>query len=165
MTEAVPVPGFPENWCLWLRWRQKTCNYLNSKHFFIPIFPSASSRQYLVTAIRPQLQNVCVYHDKHTMTVLCQNPTNMKMVCAPGRTRTCNPRIRSPMLYPVELRAHNRSGREDSNLRHPAPKAGALPDCATPRYAEQNYMVKHFQVKLILLKFGTTSRTVPRIRR
>jgi len=25
------------------------------------------------------------------------------------------------------------SGREDSNLRHPAPKAGALPDCATPR--------------------------------
>ena len=25
------------------------------------------------------------------------------------------------------------SGREDSNLRHPAPKAGALPGCATPR--------------------------------
>ena len=27
------------------------------------------------------------------------------------------------------------SGRQDSNLRHPAPKAGALPDCATPRRA------------------------------
>ncbi len=27
----------------------------------------------------------------------------------------------------------NWSGRQDSNLRHPAPKAGALPDCATPR--------------------------------
>jgi hypothetical protein len=26
------------------------------------------------------------------------------------------------------------SGREDSNLRPPAPKAGALPDCATPRH-------------------------------
>ncbi len=26
-----------------------------------------------------------------------------------------------------------RSGREDLNLRPPAPKAGALPDCATPR--------------------------------
>src|SRR5437764_4009961 len=26
-----------------------------------------------------------------------------------------------------------KSGREDSNLRPPAPKAGALPDCATPR--------------------------------
>src|SRR5205085_8602694 len=27
-----------------------------------------------------------------------------------------------------------KSGREDLNLRHPAPKAGALPDCATPRH-------------------------------
>ena len=27
---------------------------------------------------------------------------------APGRTRTCNPRLRRPMLYPVELRALNR---------------------------------------------------------
>jgi hypothetical protein len=26
------------------------------------------------------------------------------------------------------------SGREDLNLRPPAPKAGALPDCATPRH-------------------------------
>jgi hypothetical protein len=26
------------------------------------------------------------------------------------------------------------SGREDLNLRLPAPKAGALPGCATPRY-------------------------------
>ena len=26
------------------------------------------------------------------------------------------------------------SGRRDSNPRHPAPKAGALPDCATPRH-------------------------------
>src|SRR5436853_6393422 len=29
------------------------------------------------------------------------------------------------------------SGREDSNLRPPAPKAGALPDCATPRRVAQ----------------------------
>ena len=26
------------------------------------------------------------------------------------------------------------SGREDLNLRHPAPKAGTLPDCVTPRF-------------------------------
>ena len=89
----------------------------------------------------------------------------------PAATRTRNPRIRSPMLYPVELQAHRYrnqqcipeirflspssrefdrsrkqliipkkqehigfwSGREDLNLRHPAPKAGALPGCATPR--------------------------------
>ena len=29
---------------------------------------------------------------------------------------------------------HAWSGREDSNLRPPGPKPGALPDCATPRY-------------------------------
>ena len=28
------------------------------------------------------------------------------------------------------------SGREDLNLRHPAPKAGALPGCATPRLTQ-----------------------------
>ena len=28
------------------------------------------------------------------------------------------------------------SGREDLNLRPPAPKAGALPGCATPRLIE-----------------------------
>ncbi len=29
------------------------------------------------------------------------------MIGAPGRTRTCNRRIRSPVLYPVELRARD----------------------------------------------------------
>ncbi len=28
-----------------------------------------------------------------------------RRIGAPGRTRTCNPRLRRPMLYPVELRA------------------------------------------------------------
>lgn len=51
----------------------------------------------------------------------------------PGRIRTCYPRLRRPMLYPDELRAQIWSGWRDSNPRHPAPKAGALPDCATPR--------------------------------
>ena len=60
---------------------------------------------------------------------------------APGRTRTCNRRLRRPMLYPVELRAQNPpvqltrswSGQTDSNRRPSAPKADALPDCAMPR--------------------------------
>ena len=34
------------------------------------------------------------------------------------------------------------SGREDLNLRHPAPKAGALPGCATPRRWNDNH--SHF---------------------
>ena len=60
----------------------------------------------------------------------------------PDKTRTCNPQLRRLVLYPVELRAvreqaiktaNSWSGREDLNLRHLAPKASALPDCATPR--------------------------------
>jgi hypothetical protein len=68
----------------------------------------------------------------------------------PTRARTCAPRLHLvPGCYPTPLwPTHRRrdaeplerihadllwSGREDSNLRHPAPKAGALPGCATPR--------------------------------
>src|SRR4029077_20459197 len=39
---------------------------------------------------------------------------------APGGSRTPDPRIRNPLLYPTELQAHGGktwSGREDSNLR------------------------------------------------
>ena len=61
-------------------------------------------------------------------------------VGVPGRIRTCDPQLRRLLLYPTELRGRRAtraaakwSGREDSNLRPPAPKAGALPDCATPR--------------------------------
>src|SRR5206468_12632885 len=38
---------------------------------------------------------------------------------APGRSRTCDPRIRSPMLYPTELQAH-----QEVTIHHL---------CATPR--------------------------------
>ena len=58
---------------------------------------------------------------------------------APGRTRTCNIRLRRPVLYPVELRAQRWSGWRDSNPRPTAPKAVALPGCATPRRFRQYY--------------------------
>src|SRR5581483_2314574 len=65
----------------------------------------------------------------------------------PGGIRTPDPRLRRPLLYPAELQAvvlriredaqnspaAPRSGRLDLNQRPPAPKAGALPGCATPR--------------------------------
>ena len=35
----------------------------------------------------------------------------------------------------LEITGGEWSGRQDLNLRHPAPKAGALPGCATPRMA------------------------------
>ena len=75
---------------------------------------------------------------------------------APGRTRTCDHRLRRPVLYPAELRALDGprldsrtfppgaplpaaepcdrwSGQRDLNPRPSAPKADALPDCAMPR--------------------------------
>src|SRR2546425_12974853 len=56
-------------------------------------------------------------------------------VGAPGRNRTCDNQLRRLGLSPTELRARLIwSGREDLNLRRPAPKAGALPGCATPRH-------------------------------
>ena len=63
----------------------------------------------------------------------------------PGGTRTHNPQLRRLVLYPVELRAdipclpgQDWSGWRDLNSRHPAPKAGALPGCATPRNSGAN---------------------------
>ncbi len=44
------------------------------------------------------------------------------------------------------------SGREDLNLRPPAPHAGALPGCATPRTAAHHTAMK---------KAGTDLKSVP----
>ena len=80
--------------------------------------------------------------------------THRKNIGAPGGSRTPDPRLRRPLLYPTELRAQpgpvlrapgcrlprpsdstfKESGRRDSDPRPPAPKAGALPGCATPRH-------------------------------
>ena len=42
---------------------------------------------------------------------------------APGRTRTCDPRLRRPVLYPAELRAHVR---ESILLTYQAPESPTL---------------------------------------
>src|SRR5690349_20565621 len=46
--------------------------------------------------------------------------------------------IRLSYGQPSKQKAQIWSGREDLNLRHPAPKAGALPGCATPRKLAAN---------------------------
>ena len=69
--------------------------------------------------------------------------------CDPGWIRTNGRQLRRLLLYPAELRGlapkmrmkegqrcaglHHSSGRPDSNWRPSAPKADALPDCATLR--------------------------------
>ena len=52
--------------------------------------PPESQSGALPTELRPPLNSCLLYLDNG----------------APGRTRTFNPRLRRPMLYPVELRAH-----------------------------------------------------------
>jgi hypothetical protein len=80
----------------------------------------------------------------------------------PDRNRTCNPQFRKLVLYPVELRAANLSnkayiglifiyywsGWRDSNSRHPAPKAGALPGYATPRTRKYSLFTHYGQLLL-----------------
>ena len=52
------------------------------------------------------------------------------------------------------------SGWRDLNSRHPAPKAGALPDCATPRKEDLDpFSVKHFETNIFFCKCFTAVRT------
>ena len=91
----------------------------------------------------------------------------------PDRNRTCNPQLRRLVLYPVELRADelhastlvknrwrlkptkpkNWSAWRDSNSRHPAPKAGALPGYATRRRG-RNIAEIELLVNSNMLKYG-----------
>ena len=71
------------------------------------------------------------HNNRNHNPVLCQlnYAHHTVMIGAPEGTRTLDLRLRRPLLYPTELQAPtNRvwSGREDLNLRPPAPKAGAL---------------------------------------
>ena len=52
---------------------------------------------------------VAVLEVHPTLLSRCTKCTLRRFSGAPGRTRTCNHRIRNPMLYPVELRAHDTS--------------------------------------------------------
>jgi hypothetical protein len=50
------------------------------------------------------------------------------------------------------------SGREDSNLRPPAPEAGALPGCATPRHT--NLQGQVHTIKHLLVQYKTIEKLV-----
>ena len=59
--------------------------------------PPESQSGALPTELRPPLFRVRI--------LPCLKPLVRPTYGAPGRTRTCNPRLRRPVLYPVELRA------------------------------------------------------------
>ena len=50
-----------------------------------------------------------------------------------GRIERCSLQEQEENWNGAENKRVRWSGRQDLNLRPPAPKAGALPDCATPR--------------------------------
>src|SRR4051812_26552582 len=103
---------------------------------------------------------------------------------APEGIRTPDLRLRRPLLYPTELlapktTASNKrrvppglnthysltqqskwSGREDLNFRPPAPKAGALPGCATPRQRPEPF----YTAKVRNQGFAALARNCGKIR-
>ena len=82
---------------------------------------------------KPVLYQLSYAHHK---TIALAVETATAGIGTPGRIRTCDLRLRRPLLYPTELRAQyktNWSGWRDSNSRPTGPKPVALPDCATPR--------------------------------
>ncbi len=71
----------------------------------------------------------------------------------PDRIRTCDRLLRREVLYPAELRARNSkkmSGWQDSNLRPPRPKRGAITGL---RYTPNGYQNKNFE-KIIAERQG-----------
>ena len=60
-----------------------------------------------------------------------------------GGGARCDPGGWSSAALAAGRPSYKWSGREDSNFRPPAPHAGALPGCATPRPKPSNYTVSH----------------------
>src|SRR5205807_9838625 len=77
---------------------------------------------------------------------------------------THNPQLRRLVLYPVELRAAAGtldpwSGWRDLNSRHLAPKASALPGCATPRKRRQMILLDYQEGNRVACGKGPFSDT------
>jgi hypothetical protein len=89
----------------------------------------------LPTELRPPLRCCKSIHENCTMMLVkfivhCQVLPDSHG--APGRIRTCDPRLRRPLLYPAELRARTWAikkwgGRWGLNPRPPESQSGALP--------------------------------------
>ncbi len=124
--------------------RTRTCDPRLRRPMLYPAELRAQSASHIVLPFgSPHVHPCTANQPDHPRSVVRAARRHVK--CPRENIRT-HPRLRRPMLYPAELRAQCRipnrsqvspatkwSGREDSNLRPSAPKADALPDCATPR--------------------------------
>src|SRR6266550_719622 len=82
---------------------------------------------------------------------------NYDEVGAPGRSRTCDPRIRSPMLYPTELQARQLIAIHREQLRTPASNA---PPRSSARTAPRAVVVHFARAPVSRLSAPTRRRRV-----
>ena len=75
----------------------------------------------------------------------------MRVKCDRDRIRTYDRLLRRQMLYPAELRDQKKSGWQDSNLRPPAPKAGAMTGL---RYTPKTTIKRRFYAERPRLELG-----------
>ena len=94
--------------------------------------------------------------DDRIRRMRCAHPLPSRGRCRCARARTRRRRVRLSHRFESCARAWTQvclargsppewSGRQDSNLRHPAPKAGALPNCATSRRLRQVVLYTTFR--------------------
>ena len=70
-----------------------------------------------------------LYEPNRGRSYVKQKNLQKEIHCEPDRIRTCDRLLRREVLYPAELRARSnkkKSGWQDSNLRPPRPKRGAI---------------------------------------
>jgi hypothetical protein len=105
-------------------WRLHRAGYSDIAEAFASPLAYANETEILDEEVRPWFEEPKSTPARRSMMRIMLSSTE-------GRSSI---RVHSPMAEPSKAYKHW-SGRRDSNSRPPAPKAGALPGCATPRHA------------------------------
>ena len=105
---------------------------------FKSLVSTNSTTQALNCLIRPRFPycRINALHDTNSNAALSCPLLYPLMIGPLGRTRTCNPRLRRPMFYPVELRRRKWYLRPDSN-RHVLNGRGILSPLCLPNSTTQ----------------------------
>src|SRR5262249_27230020 len=96
---------------------------------FVLVLPHGMYQSVLLCPLLPLLQYVRYLHTKgHDGNSYRTAPRHTAPLSSTMLETGAAPPFSNLSTYPI-----NQSGREDLNFRPPAPEAGALPSCATPR--------------------------------
>jgi hypothetical protein len=83
---------------------------------------NASAAHFLPTHQTAQTCRGCLLAPPRAHRVLCPAPVRSDRSSAPGRIRTCDLRIRSPLLYPAELPGQGALADRDGRIRTDDPR-------------------------------------------